>query len=397
MIMHGGVAPEGSNMVVPAISALVKRLAGEFDITVYTPLKGEGRNLPFMCGGARVQYLRAHAGDALPGIVAHAVRAVRRDHDERPFDLVHGFWALPGGLAAVLAAMATGSKSVVSLLGGEGADLPSIGYGNMRSLLPRAATLWTVRRAGAVTFLTDYQRDRLRRRGFTRTDDVSVIPFGADPEVFPFVAERPEAPPFRILNVSHLNSVKDQWTLLKAFWRLSRELDCRLRIIGEGSQRATLEHLARNLGITGRVEFAGYVPHEELPRHFGWAHILLHTSLYEGQGVVFAEAAASGVPVCGTRVGLLSDLGDPFAVTVEPGDDSALAESASRLLQDTARRRNLATRAHSWAQYHSADWTAGRFAEVYTGLHAEERRIRTSGEMSARELFPGPLSISGDP
>ena len=52
-------------------------------------------------------------------------------------DVVHGFWAdEPGAVAAGCAAL-TGVPSVVSLAGGELADLESIRYGVQRQLLGR--------------------------------------------------------------------------------------------------------------------------------------------------------------------------------------------------------------------------------------------------------------------
>jgi len=113
------------------------------------------------------------------------------------------------------------------------------------------------------------------------------------------------------------------------------------------------------------VTLAGFVPHERIPCYLARAHLLLHSSRYEGQGVVFAEAAAAGVPICGTRVGLLHDLGDRFAALAEPGDDEGLAKAIERVATNVGYRSRLIAEARTWTESHTAEWTAGQYADVY--------------------------------
>jgi len=365
MFMHGGVAPPGSSEDVPSIAGMVKRLSGDHDITVYTVIGPGGNRATFRCGRAIVTFVPSRHDDHIITMVHRTLRAFRRDHRVRPYSLVHGFWALPGGLIAVLAGRLHGLPSVVSMLGGEAACLPSIRYGNMSRLAPRIATLWTARHATTLTFLTRYQRDALRPFNFNRGEGIRVIPFGAENSLLRPNNERSVPPPYRFIHIGHLNSVKDQSTLLRAFRGISRQVDSHLTVIGLDTLHGALRRLAADLGIENRVTFKGFVPHEEIGHHLADAHMLLHSSLYEGEGVVFAEAAASGVPICGTRVGLLSDLGDAMAVTVSPGDHTGLAEGALSLLGDPMRTERLTRQARSWAQEHTADWTAASFADLY--------------------------------
>jgi len=165
-----------------------------------------------------------------------------------------------------------------------------------------------------------------------------------------------------------LNRVKDQLTLLKAFRLIREQMDCRLRVVGEDTLGGEVQRCAAELGISDAVTFTGFVPHDGLGPHFAWAHLLLHTSLYEGQGVVFAEAAAAGLAICGTRVGLLADLGERFAATAEAGDHEGLALAALRLLGDASLRNTLAAGAKTWAGEHDADRTATLVGGVYGSL-----------------------------
>lgn len=368
IIVHGGVALRPSKEIVPAVEGLIRRLAERFDITVYTCVSSGGSKASYSCGRAQVIHLPCRHGNSPGSIILRAVQAVWRDHRARAFDLVHGLWGIPGGVAAVLSARLTGLPSLVSLLGGEAASLPAIGYGNMRKPLSRTATLWASHHATAVAFLTNYQLDQFRKHGFRRTTGIHVLPLGTDPVVFHPPAAKTPPPPFRLLHVGHLNKVKDQSTLLRSFGKISRHHDCLLRVVGEGSLMEDLQKEARGLGISNRVSFAGYVPHDRLPDHLAWAHLLVHSSQYEGQGVVFTEAACSGVPICGTNVGLLADLGGDFAVRVPPGDDDRLASALVDLLNDQARMERLSRFARAWAVEHSIDWTASAYSSAYESL-----------------------------
>lgn len=366
IFIYGGVAPLWSPESVPALRGLIERLSGRFDITAYAAVGPDGYDRQFTCGNATVRFIRATQGEHPLRMAGAFLRAFGKDHRAKSYQLVHGFWAIPGGAAAVVAGKLTGTPSLVSLLGGEAASLPEISYGNMTSAGPRAVTLWTCRHAGALTCLTDFQLLELRRFGFCRARGVSVIPFGTEPSLFPYAGKELTGPPFHFLHIGHINRVKDQETLLRAFRRMRDSVACQLRIVGEDTLNGSLHRMAEEMGIEADVTFEGLVAHDGLRKRMAWADLLVHTSLYEGEGVVFAEAAASGVPICGTRVGLLADLGPSFSVTVAPGDHEALAREALNLVHDSVRMRSLRVRARAWAVTHTAGWSADQFAELYT-------------------------------
>jgi phosphatidyl-myo-inositol dimannoside synthase len=80
---------------------------------------------------------------------------------------------------------------------------------------------------------------------------------------------------------------------------LARVPDAAYLIVGSGDDRPRLESLAREAGIADRVVFAGWVPDAELADYFALAHVFAMPSTGEGFGIVFLEAAASGLPVIG--------------------------------------------------------------------------------------------------
>ncbi len=367
LFMPGGVGDPSTPMHVPAQVNLVRRLSERFDLTVYSVIKPDGDSRPFLCGRAQVKFVRARYDDPMAKRIYRFVREFRRDHRRTPFALLHAFWALPCGLAGLIAARTSAIPVIVSLQGGEVASLPEIGYGSLRRQPSRSLTIRVCKAADTLTLLTEFQRHTLRRNtGIDR--EAAVIPYGAEREFFDVFERKRLMPPIRILHVSQMSRVKDPATLLEAVAVLRRQVDLRLRIIGNPSGDSPVETLCRRYGLGECVEVLGYVPHRLLPEHYRWAHLMLHPSRYEGEGMVIAEAAASGVVCCGTNVGLLSDLAPDRALSVLVGDAASLAGEVLKLIRDPERYHTLQDAAHAWACDHDEVWTARQYENLYDRL-----------------------------
>jgi glycosyltransferase involved in cell wall biosynthesis len=99
---------------------------------------------------------------------------------------------------------------------------------------------------------------------------------------------------------------------------------------------------------------------------------LVVSSRHESQSMVAVEAAASGIPVVGTQVGVLPDLGDG-ALTVPVGDAGApvatLAAAMATVFDDPtlAARMGAAGRAAAVARF-DIERTVADLLERYDGL-----------------------------
>ena len=117
--------------------------------------------------------------------------------------------------------------------------------------------------------------------------------------------------------------------LARAFVRLvSQGVNARLKIIGEGELRQSLEQTLAP--VRDRVEFTGFKDWNELPREYASADVLCVPSRYDGWGLVVPEGLASGLPVIGTdRMGAALE----FIETgrngwlIRAGDEEALFEA----------------------------------------------------------------------
>ena len=146
----------------------------------------------------------------------------------------------------------------------------------------------------------------------------------------------------------------------------------RLVLVGEGPEEAALRAQVAQLGLTGRVEFAGFQSQEVVAAWMRRAQLFVLPSLEEGQGVVLLEALASGTPVVASDVDGIREVVTPaVGLRVPPADPAALAAALAELLDDPARRQTMAAAARqaASAQY---DWDviAARFLAHYARLAA---------------------------
>ena len=82
---------------------------------------------------------------------------------------------------------------------------------------------------------------------------------------------------------------RDQWA--------DRSSRPRWVIVGDGPERRRLERRAYELDIVDDVEFAGFVPDEQLPQYYAAASCYLHTAIEESFGLSVIEAAYCGTPI----------------------------------------------------------------------------------------------------
>lgn len=360
-MVTGGVDQSGRDKVIPAILWLIERLARRHDVFVYA-LRYHDRPTTYPLLGATVRDLGRP-----PGIrrqYTSLVAALRRDG---PFDVVHGYWAMPAGLAAAAAGRRLGIPSVVTCDSGEFTAIPEIGYGLQIRRRHRLAVSAALRLSTRVTVCTTYMAKLAISHGITPV----VIPLGVDAGVFA-AAERPAntGPPWRLLNVASLNPVKDHRTLVEAFRQVVDRIGggVVLHLAGEDTMNGAVQDAVRRLALERHVTFHGVLPSRELADLYRTADLFVLSSRHEAAGVVALEAAASGVPVAGTSVGYVADWAGSSAVAVPAADPRALAEAIIRLLHDPAERRRIADSARDWTVAHDADWTAAEFTRLYGGL-----------------------------
>jgi len=116
--------------------------------------------------------------------------------------------------------------------------------------------------------------------------------------------------------------------------------DARLVIVGGGPDLEWARDLAKVLGISSRIRFAGYST--DVRSFFPSASVHLLTSEFEGFPLVLGEAWSYGVPTVMYELPYLESLkpGKGF-MAVPQGDLAALAAAVSKLLSDNSLRKRM--------------------------------------------------------
>ena len=229
-----------------------------------------------------------------------------------------------------------------------------------RGLVEAAAVKLSARfaaRADAVIAPSAVIRDELVRRAVAVP--VVVVPTGVDLTGFT-PGDQPEARralglPARdpvVLYVGRLDREKSVDRVLLAFERIAGTLArARLVLVGQGKESERLRRLACGLAAGGRIRFEGVRAHASLPAYYRAADVFLFASETETQGLVLAEAAACGLPaVAVSAPGCDEAVVDGATGILTKADPAALAEAATGVLLDLARRRAMAACARQLAE-----------------------------------------------
>ena len=143
----------------------------------------------------------------------------------------------------------------------------------------------------------------------------------------------------------------------------------KLRIIGDGQERAALEERAQQLGVFEQVEFTGW--RSDMPTQYAQLDALVLSSRSEGLPFAVLEAMSYGLPVIATRVGAIDQVIKEAETgwIVEPGDPEALANGINSALADLTEFARVG--AEGRASLHprfSPDERARTMLALYTGL-----------------------------
>jgi phosphatidylinositol alpha-1,6-mannosyltransferase len=185
---------------------------------------------------------------------------------------------------------------------------------------------------------------------------VRTVPLGSDPVLF-----RPGLDQATVRSRYSLSG--GRWLLTVARLTQHKGIDIGIRVVamlaerfpdlgylvvGSGSERATLESLARELGIGERIRFLGAVPDNELPAVYNVGEIYLGLSRVmsdrvEGFGISLSEAAASGLPAVASRAGGIPDAvqDGQTGLLVDPDNLEEVCQAVRTLLDNPDRAKAM--------------------------------------------------------
>ena len=181
-----------------------------------------------------------------------------------------------------------------------------------------------------------FMRNRLQTLG-ARDESLSQVPMGIDLQKFAF-RERliGGGGPLRVLSVGRLEEVKGHEFLIKASsLLLARGIELDLRIIGGGRLKDKIERQIIDAGLERHVKLLGALPSRSVVEEMHGAHVFALTGIeeesgkVESQGLVYAEAQATGLPAVGSDAGGVPEtiIHGETGIICRPGDPSSIADA----------------------------------------------------------------------
>ena len=172
----------------------------------------------------------------------------------------------------------------------------------------------------------------------------------AEPVSHRWISEKQNLKHKIILSVGNLKAQKAHHTLVRAFANVVRHCNVKLLILGEGSERRSLESLIQTLNLSDYVSLPGWTRN---PYAFmNHCDVFVLSSEYEGFGNVIIEALQCGCNIVSTdcRHGPREILKHgEFGTLVPVGDVSAMSEGILQSLETEPNRKKLQTRANDFA------------------------------------------------
>jgi len=219
-----------------------------------------------------------------------------------------------------------------------------------------------VYRSSAFAFpITRPVADVLAAKGFAGESTIAALPF--DPAAY-YPRGQPEdegliprAPGEVVIGyVGRLVESKGLATLAGALARIA-DLPWKLVVVGTGDFGPRFRELLAADGLSDRVEFPGYIPHEETPRYLSAFDFLVLPSetqpnWKEQFGRVITESLACGRPVVGSDSGEIPNLirSSRGGLVFAEKNITACADALRAFIVDRPAREEAATRGTRWAK-----------------------------------------------
>ena len=174
-----------------------------------------------------------------------------------------------------------------------------------------------------------------------------------------------------LIQVGSLQEQKRVHVTVRAFAQVrERYPNAYLTLAGSGPDRAKLEALCRELGISGAVRFLGTIPNREVLAEMSKARFFILPSVREGFGIVYLEAMACGCVTIGTEGEGIADLiaSGKNGFLVPPDDPEAIARTIEWCLEHPEETSAIAERGREDAMSLTWEKNAGRYINLFKEL-----------------------------
>lgn len=252
-------------------------------------------------------------------------------------EVLHVHYAIPHASSAYLAnqILKKEGKNIPFITTLHGTDITLVGKDKMYE----SVVTFSINESNAITAVSEDLKNETQN-SFKIEKEIHVIPNFVD--VNRFTLSNKEH--FRkmlapngekiLAHVSNFRKVKRVEDVIKTFYKVRKQMRCKLLMIGDGPERQPMEQLCRELDTCDDIRFLG--KQEKLEEILSITDLFLLPSAYESFGLAALEAMGCQVPVVSSNAGGIPEI-NIHGVTgflTEVGDVDAMAKYSLELLQD---------------------------------------------------------------
>ena len=190
--------------------------------------------------------------------------------------------------------------------------------------------------------------------------------------------------PINLLFVGRLVPYKCPDVVIESIGKLDPVIQSKIRltIVGDGSERSSLENRVQELNLGEIVSFAGWVNQQETRDYYRKADIFCFPSIREFGGAVVIEAMACGLPcIVANNGGIGEYVTEETGFKIEPNSREYLTQELTKkiqiLVEDDRLRESMSAKSIERAKDFEWDNKAGKIVDIYEKM-LSEKSVRVS-------------------
>ncbi len=192
---------------------------------------------------------------------------------------------------------------------------------------------------------------------------ISVIHEGVDGKKY-YPLEKKRKKLFTIGYLGGFGKRKNIDYILKVAKEFENNKKILFKIAGKGPELDRLLRLKKKMNLKN-VEFAGFVPDEELNNFYNSLDLFLFPSHYEGFGLPVTEAMACGIPVMVSNVSSLIEIAEDTGILINPKKPEDAVRNIKKIVKNVDLQKKLRIKSIKKAKEFNWDKTAKETFKIY--------------------------------
>jgi L-malate glycosyltransferase len=284
-------------------------------------------------------------------------------------DILHVHYAMPHATSAYLAQKMVGEDKIKYVTTLHGTDITLVGSHSSFFKI----TKFSIENSNGITCVSNYLKESTEEI-FKIKKDMRVIYNFIDTERYKKGNPDRENLDFLkyikkgdkiISHISNFRPVKKIQNIIKAFCKISREVQSKLLLVGEGPEAARCKIMVEKLKLEDKVFFLGR--YDNIIPILNVSDLYMLPSKSESFGLSALEALSCSVPVIGTNAGGLSEvvIDGKCGYLCDPNDIKTLASRAVEILCNDALAKKMGHEARKRAKLFDSSIIVPQYINYY--------------------------------